>query len=331
MKKVAVIGAGLTGSLVAYHLSQNNVDVHVFDKARGKGGRASTKILPWGQFDLGVPVIPASDPQFIEFMEHLVDVGNAHHWPEMGKRVLANSVPIVDKQAPTFVFDAKMNSICHYCLQDSEFSPNSLVSDIRFHSGSGWNVCIEGQWFSSYFDGVVCAVPWPQAQMFVDKIEEKLTPESQNWASCWVVGLALECNELANFHFSQFDNNPVQTLVFDSQKPNRPGPINDLQIWVAHLNHTLSAELGKANKEQAIAIACEHVCEQLRLPASAIKHTYGHFWRYARSEKGETPMGVIQQVETNLYVGGDWSYGASVQSAFKTAFEIAQTIIRQKR
>lgn len=41
MKKIAIIGAGLSGITLAKKLSQKT-DVHVFEKGRGIGGRMST-------------------------------------------------------------------------------------------------------------------------------------------------------------------------------------------------------------------------------------------------------------------------------------------------
>ncbi|MFQ3187204.1 MAG: renalase, partial [Marinomonas primoryensis] len=42
---IAIIGAGLAGSLCAHLLSQSGQTVCVIDKSRGSGGRASSKRL----------------------------------------------------------------------------------------------------------------------------------------------------------------------------------------------------------------------------------------------------------------------------------------------
>ncbi|MFM8454377.1 MAG: NAD(P)-binding protein [Gammaproteobacteria bacterium] len=50
MKKIAIIGAGLSGITLAKKLSQK-VDVHIFEKGRGIGGRMSTRYADPFVFD----------------------------------------------------------------------------------------------------------------------------------------------------------------------------------------------------------------------------------------------------------------------------------------
>ncbi|WP_082633257.1 FAD-dependent oxidoreductase [Lacimicrobium alkaliphilum] len=47
MAKIAVIGAGVTGSLLAHKLSQDGHTVTVLEKSRGRGGRCTTKRTHW--------------------------------------------------------------------------------------------------------------------------------------------------------------------------------------------------------------------------------------------------------------------------------------------
>ena len=43
-KKIAIIGAGISGSFLAHLFSQNkNVEVSIFEKSRGSGGRCAVK------------------------------------------------------------------------------------------------------------------------------------------------------------------------------------------------------------------------------------------------------------------------------------------------
>ena len=52
---VLVVGAGISGSVVARTLHSEGVNVTLVDKSRGAGGRLSTKRTAVGRFNYGAP------------------------------------------------------------------------------------------------------------------------------------------------------------------------------------------------------------------------------------------------------------------------------------
>jgi monoamine oxidase len=61
---VAVIGSGLTGAIVSAvcrKLLGPSVNISVFEKARGAGGRTSTRRRNGAQYDIGCPNVEMSD------------------------------------------------------------------------------------------------------------------------------------------------------------------------------------------------------------------------------------------------------------------------------
>ncbi|XQU08837.1 FAD-dependent oxidoreductase [Halomonas sp. LY9] len=61
---VAIIGAGLSGLACGHRLAQHGVSVQLFDKARGPGGRMSSKQRPAATLDLGAQAFTARDTRF---------------------------------------------------------------------------------------------------------------------------------------------------------------------------------------------------------------------------------------------------------------------------
>ena len=54
MKKIAIIGTGLSAIFSAIHLRKNtDLEINLFDKARGLGGRLATRRAEGGKFDHG--------------------------------------------------------------------------------------------------------------------------------------------------------------------------------------------------------------------------------------------------------------------------------------
>ena len=68
MNNIAILGAGFSTSTLCYYL--NEKDIKVFEKARGPGGRSSTrKVDDIGVFDHGLQYISPKDKKFSEFLK----------------------------------------------------------------------------------------------------------------------------------------------------------------------------------------------------------------------------------------------------------------------
>ena len=71
MIDVCILGSGIAGSTIANLLSKK-YSVHIFDKARGPGGRSSNKRLKTNlSFDHGVQYIDTKSKTFKEFIKNL--------------------------------------------------------------------------------------------------------------------------------------------------------------------------------------------------------------------------------------------------------------------
>tara|TARA_A100001015_G_scaffold15150_1_gene17745 strand:+ start:318 stop:725 length:408 start_codon:yes stop_codon:yes gene_type:complete len=122
-----VLGSGVAGSTIANLLSKK-YSVHVFDKARGPGGRSSNKRFKTNlSFDHGVQYISPKSKAFIKFTEKLfkkkiIKTWNGNHLD--------------------FTFEKKPNSKNKSC----SYSPgNNFLSIIRC------KVCCN----KTYYDGIV--------------------------------------------------------------------------------------------------------------------------------------------------------------------------------
>ena len=71
MSSYCVIGSGISGATIANLLSKKN-SVHIYDKARGPGGRSSFKRLNKSKgFDHGAQYISLKSIQFKKFITNL--------------------------------------------------------------------------------------------------------------------------------------------------------------------------------------------------------------------------------------------------------------------
>jgi hypothetical protein len=337
--KVAIVGAGITGCLLANFIGSKSIDVSIFEKSRGCGGRASTKQTDWGQCDLGATVMLAQKVGFIDFMQRLCDEDIVSQWPKniffsQQNTDIKPSLESVVSENHHYVFNSKMNAACRYWIKNANLHTNNLISEIRYILGKGWQLKSNGLWQAELFDKVVLTAPWPQSQALIEQsdLSIKLPNFSQSWTSCWSIGLKLDQLVVSDVDLVYLEDQSIRTLVRDSGKPLRPQVLDadtggESEIWVAQLTNNLSDELGKEGKDKAISIATRGLCELFDLPDKSILNTYAHYWRYAKPHEGQKPLGILSQHEHGVYAGGDWSFGASVESAYEAALALSQSIM----
>ena len=71
MQNVAVIGAGITGITIA-NLLQKKVNLTVFEKSRGVGGRMATRRAEPYQFNHGTQYFKIENKEFKDFLQPLM-------------------------------------------------------------------------------------------------------------------------------------------------------------------------------------------------------------------------------------------------------------------
>ena len=90
MKNVAVIGAGITGITLA-NLLQKKVNLTVFEKSRGVGGRMATRRAEPYQFNHGAQYFKIENKEFKNFMKPLMQ-------NKIIKHMEANHIEILNKE-----------------------------------------------------------------------------------------------------------------------------------------------------------------------------------------------------------------------------------------
>ncbi|WP_299079603.1 NAD(P)-binding protein [uncultured Paraglaciecola sp.] len=337
--KVAVVGAGISGCLVANLLDTHGANVSVFEQFNDLGGRANTTQFEWGQCDLGATVVVAQNSEFGAHMQHLCRQGVASQWPK--KILLSRQNPAVKQSLENYpsdrkyyVFNQQMHHACRYWLRNiKNLHTHNPINQVRYVEGKGWQLKSKQVWQLEWFDNVILTMPWPHSQQLLEKssLPSQCVDDAPSWSSCWSIALKLQPVVASDIDLVYLKNHSIQTLVRDSSKPFRPQLVNTKQgvnseIWVAQLANKLSDEIGQAGKEYAISLATNALCELLDLPIDAVTHSEGKYWQYARPSHGQEPLGILS-LQNGMYIGGDWSFGASIEAAFNGARALSQTLI----
>lgn len=196
---VAVIGAGIAGLSCAQQLTQAGMNVTVFEKSRGPGGRMSTRRAEpadthsdhtW-QCDHGAQYFTARDPLFIAQVQRWQQSGVVAQWQgtikTIGQRpdVSGNSaagIPATDKPLPVterYVGTPRMTAPAHQLASGLRIMSGARIVKMSA-SAKGWHLQQENDTNTSGpFRHLVLAIPAQQAgELLAGLLADQLTSQA---------------------------------------------------------------------------------------------------------------------------------------------------------
>ena len=211
MKDFCILGSGVAGSTIANLLSKK-YSVHVFDKARGPGGRSSNKRFKTNQsFDHGVQYISPKSKVFKKFTEKLfkkrvLKIWNGNHLDfTFEKKPL--SIKYIGRKAN--------NDLSKYNLKGIKQTFASQITKINFKNNF-WEIQTEnGLNYQSKYLVLTC--PFPQLKKIARKyLDKKILNLNVNMQPNMTVMVA----------FKNQKNLPISSIKFD----------DDTLAWAANEN-----------------------------------------------------------------------------------------------
>jgi renalase len=319
-----VIGAGLAGLTCAARLSEAGLPVRVVDKARGAGGRASTRRAGALRFDHGAQYFTARDPRFQARVEAWAADGRVARWE--GRLVrLADGIPAAAPGGERWVGVPKMSSLVKPLALEAGVEFGVRVRELR-RSDAGWLAQTEAGASLGPFDRVVLATPAPQAAPLLSSLAPDLAQEleSVEVAPCWAVMVEFATPVEVDWVGAQMTESPLSWVAKDSSKPGRPQG----ESWVLHASPGWSREhLEDSADEVALALLAALAEGVGALPE--YEHLAAHRWRYARTL---APLGRDCVFEASLGLGvcGDYCRGERVEDAFLSGLELGEVLVASR-
>ncbi|GAB5561463.1 MAG: hypothetical protein SynsKO_31100 [Synoicihabitans sp.] len=156
-----IIGAGLSGLLVARELAGRGARVQVLEKSRGVGGRMSTKRVGSAVFDQGAQFFTVRDEHFDARVRCWARNSVVDSWEED------------DGQQSRWVAKPSMTGLAKALARELPVKLKSKVSAVRWHECGCWEVDVEGGEMVRG-ERLVLACPVPQALALLDAGEVSL-------------------------------------------------------------------------------------------------------------------------------------------------------------
>ena len=314
-----VLGSGISGSTIANLLSKK-YSVHVFDKAKGPGGRSSNKRIKNNlSFDHGVQYISPKSRLFTKYIQKLYKNRILKSWDD-------NHLDFTfEKKSFSMKYIGRRanNDLVKYNLKNIKQSFALPIEKIDFKKYF-WEITLKNK-LKYQFKSLIITCPFPQlkklAKNYLNKNILKLKVQMQP-------------NITVMIAFKNQKNLPISSIKFD----------DDILAWAANENSkkrfksninlwTLQATLKWSKKtinkyKNDKSIMSQIIMRFLKLTGfkkDKIIFKKIHGWKYSYNYE-KTPYLSIWDQKINLGICGDWLNGPKVENAWLSANDLARKI-----
>ena len=321
-RRIAVIGAGISGLAAARTLHDQGHQVRVFEKSRGLGGRAATRRLGETSWDHGAQYFTAREPAFQRVVDSWCERGVVAPWQARIGRVEGGEIRPSPDRATRYVSVPGMSAIGTHLGADLDIRRGVRVAPPIQRDG-GWALSSEDNDDLGRFDSLVVAVPAPQAAVLLAEAAPRLseTAAAVDFASTWSAMLIADAQLIPDYDGLFFDGGLLSWAARNSSKPQRSGA-----TWVLHANPDwTAAHLEEDGDAVGVALG-KHFCDLVGARASQVEVVSVHRWRYSLVPE-PLDVNALWDPDLGLGVCGDWCHGARIEGAFLSGQAVAGRIL----
>ena len=321
---VLIIGAGMAGATAARALLDQGHRVQLLDKARGAGGRMSTRRVDGLQFDHGAQYFTARDARFRRWVAAWQARSVLARWQPRLVSIDAEG-SMVSKSEPLdrFVAIPGQNALLKHVLSDLPVRFDVQISRIARESGI-WRVFDATGVQLAQAPQLLLCVPAPQAAALLVQ-----HPAALNFAGsaamqpCWAVMAAFQPALALAFDAAFVNTGALSWVARDSSKPGRS---RAMDCWMLHANATWSAQHLEDSPEQVCAALLAEFARITELNM-VLAYASAHRWRYALGQRDDDIDGHFYDADLQLGIAGDWCAGGRVEGAFLSGQALAGSVL----
>ena len=322
-KKIAIIGAGISGLILANRLSKV-ADVSVFEKSRGIGGRMTTRRAGDHHFDHGAQFFTAKSDVFKEFCEEVEQQGIIESWNPNYALIKGEEVILKGKlsdEKKHFVAKPQMNSLCKYLARNLNVKLNQKIESVQLHDKK-WLLKCGDEEFGD-FDYLILAIPSHQA---VD-----LVPESFKYfdliskvkmLGCFSLMIGLKEKPELEFEAASLRESIISWVSLNSSKPERP---NEVALLVNSSNQWAETVIEDDLEQVKDQMMCQ-LAKIINIEPGNITYNSIHRWKYANADFREGEQSLFDE-KLGLGICGDWLISGKVESAFLSGLDLSKKLL----
>lgn len=323
MKRIAIIGAGIAGLHLARRLA-SSASVTLFEKARGVGGRMSTRYAEPFTFDHGAQHFTARTSEFRNFLAPWIAGGVVQLWnPPMVMLGADGSLREKTWNEPHYVACPNMNSLCKEMAREVDARTSVEVAPLAARGPDGWVLTdASGQRLGSY-DWVISTAPHVQtARLFEAALNPSLPLPVRNLQPCYCLMLGLALPWPHHWHAAIVNNSPIGWIALNNSKNGR----GSAPSLVVHADAAWSAQHLEDAPEMIESALLGELQDLGVIDPDTCTYRSLHRWRYAKAPETAGDGPYIDDT-LGLAAAGDWTGTGRVEDAWVQAELLSQHIL----
>lgn len=314
VEDVVIVGAGLTGLLLARELHKKGRRPVLLEKSRGAGGRMSTKRVEGAVFDQGAQFFTARTPRFAAEIEAWCEAGVAAPWP--------------DGAPYRYVGRPAMNAVGKHLSAGLEVRREAKVLAVK-RNAEAWEITVENQ-PALHARELVLTAPVPQSLALLAAGDVVLPADlaaelrGLDYHPCLALMLTLaETSALPAGGLAPDDGGPVRWIADNTKKGVSPGTSSAVTV---HLAPAFSEENYGRTEAEVLALVSPLITPWL---GAAVTGVAMHRWRYSEPKTRHYEP-CVWRPDLRLGIAGDAIGGPRVEGAATSAFALADRMAGER-
>jgi predicted NAD/FAD-dependent oxidoreductase len=332
--KVAIIGAGISGLLAARTLQDHGMQVTVFEKGRGVGGRMSTRRTGDRDagltFDHGAQYFTARDPRFKRHVESWVEQGIVGRWPDSNlggdQKIVVLEDGVIKSESNSevrYVAVPTMNSICKHLAANIEVQTQTRIAKVD-PVGEGVELLGDSGASLGEFDRLIVSTPAAQAADLLVNFSGLAEPISKiEMNPCWATMVAFE-KPITDQWVGAFLHGSF--LSWAARNSTKPGRNSEVEHLVIHATPQWTAKHWEHDPNKVAQMMLAEFFLVTGISAVSHNHLQAHRWGFAIPTE-PSGGGCFADDREVVLACGDWAGGSRVEGAFLSGMSAAGRIL----
>lgn len=315
MGTVAVLGAGIAGVTISHLLRQKGHDITLFDKARGSGGRLSSRYTSWGTIDHGTPFFTVTLPEVNAFLRPFQQDGTLVSWGARVSRISQQHTSTVEE---TYLVPVPSTAM----LTKRIMGDTPLLKETRIAAllpcASGYQLRDTVGLLHGPFERVVITAPAPQTAELLNGVSDLvLAVDQAEMACCWVGVFEHVEAPGVTADVMLCDDEVLKRVVRCERKPGRV----PYATWQVQAQTAWSWQQKDQAPHRVLRTLEAALLARLGLVSFSYEQAWAHRWLYGFTAQ---PVGTPCLYQDGIGVCGDWLHGPSVEDAIRSAMALAE-------
>lgn len=321
--RIAIIGAGISGLTLAQNL-KDCADISVYEKARGVGGRMSTRYADPFYFDHGAQFFTARSPLFQSFIAPFIADGLVKEWK--GKVITFQAEKEVADRIwfePHYVAVPNMNSLCKHLANGLNIHLGVEVSPLLAKADNGWQLCNKDGEILGVYDWVISTAPPAQTQrLFSACMQEWPSLLEAKLLGCYTLMIGFNHPWKQSWMAAKVHDSPIEWIAINSSKPGRNHAVTSILV---HSNNIWAEEHIDDDMKEAEAFLCNEFKSITGIDTLDAAYLSCHRWRFAINDK-QRELSPLIDYKKGIACTGDWCTASRIEDAWLNACNLSNSL-----